>query len=170
MANNANGFKVDMVDMEEAMRDSNGQMMGEAEASVGAIPDLDKLTSDIIDILEYLDQPDVKQMCKKNNSVIRMHLINKYADSVPLNFIDLFMDEDEDHKRESVERTMRWIEGLTKVKAGEAGLEETCQAMAEEVNKRYVYDKYGGKEAFEAELQKELEKEQKGSKNRTVGF
>ena len=158
---NTNGMKVDIVDMKEAMNDPNAELMEESEASVDAIPDLDLLTKNIVDILEYLEKPEVKTICAKDDSVIRMSLINKYADSVPLKFIDLFMDKDPVHKAESVERSLRWIEQLAKVKAGKLGLEEASQGLVNEVNERYVYSKYGSKEAFEVALQKELASEQK---------
>jgi hypothetical protein len=168
---NTNGMKVDLVDMKEAMNDPNAEVMEESEASVDAIPDLEVLTKNLVDILEYLDKPEVKTICAKDDSVIRMSLINKYADSVPLKFIDLFMDKDPVHKAESVERTMRWIEQLAKAKAGTISLEEASQGLVNEVNNRYVYSKYGSKEAFEAALQKELISEQKKiAKSRSQGF
>lgn len=162
---NGNRIKVDMVDMQEAMNNPNAEVMGGGEASVDAIPDLDQLTSNIIEILEYLERPEVKRLCKTNDSIVRMSLINKYADTVPLKFIDLFMDKDEYHKQESVERTLKWIEVMAKVKAGEADLETESQKLVEEVNQRYVYSKYGGKDAFEKALRKELSKEQKKGRN-----
>jgi hypothetical protein len=166
-----NRIKVDMVDMAEAMNDPNAEVMEKGEASIDAIPDLDVLTAKIVEILEYLELPEVKKVCEKDDSIIRMSLINKYADSVPLNFIDLFMDKDEEHKQESIERTLIWIEQMAKVKAGEADLEEVSKSLVDEVNQRYVYSKYGGKENFEKTLRKELAKEQrKGRGAKSRGF
>lgn len=149
---------VEMVSMEDAYADKNGEVFGYGsnEASVDAIPDLEALSNNLVDILEYLEKPEVIEMRKNNDSAIRMHLINKYADSVPLKFIDLFMERDPDHKAESIERALRWIEILSKVKSGNADLETEIKKMAHEVNQRYVYSKYGGKENFEKELQKNL--------------
>jgi hypothetical protein len=164
-----NRIKVDMVDMAEVMDDQNAQVMGGGEASVDAIPDLDVLTATIVEILEYLEQSEVKKICAKDDSLIRMSLINKYADKLPLKFIDLFMDKNEQHKQESVERTLIWIENMARVKAGKASLEDVSKQLVEEVNQRYVYSKYGSKENFEKVLRNELIKEQekgKGSKSR----
>jgi hypothetical protein len=166
-----NGIKVDMVDMQEAMNDPNAEMMGTGEASIDAIPDLDELTANIVDILNYLDQPEVKKICETNDSVIRMSLINKYADSVPLKFIDLFMEKDPIHKAEHVERTLRFIEMLARAKAGKVDLESGSKDFVEEVNERYAYSKYGGKENFEKALRKELAKEQRNGTNSSAqGF
>lgn len=168
---NTNGMKVDIVDMKEAMNDPTADVMEESEASIEAIPDLDLLTKNIVDILEYLKKPEVKKICDKDDSLIRMTLINKYADSVPLKFIDLFMDKDPVHKAESVERSLRWIEQLAKAKAGKISLEDASKGLVDEVNERYVYSKYGSKEAFEAALQKELILDQKKiAKSRAKGF
>lgn len=166
-----NRIKVDMVDMQEAMQDENAEFMGGGEASADAIPDMVKMTNDLCNILEYLNRPDVKAICVTNESVIRMKLINEYADSVPLKFIDLFMEKDPVHKQEHVERTMKWIETLSRVKAGEIDLEEASQGLVSEVNERYVYSQYGGKAEFEAALQEELAKGQKGvAQSRAKGF
>lgn len=168
----SNKIKVDMVDMQEAYSDPNAEIMGgSTEASVDAIPDLEVLTEKIIEILEYLEQDDVKKICEKDESIIRISLINKYADVVPLKFIDLFMDNDEEHKQENVDRTLRLIEMMAKIKAGKADLEKESQRFVEEVNQRYVYSKYGSKENFEKELRKELAKEQrKGRGAKSRGF
>lgn len=167
----ANRIKVDMVDMQEAMNDPNAEIIENSEASIDAIPDLDELTANIIEILDYLEKPEVKKICKTNDSLIRMTLINKYADKMPLKFIDLFMDKNEEHKQESIERTLKWIEVMAKVKAGEADLEKESQKLVDEVNQRYVYSKYGSKENFEKELRKELAKEQrKGKGIKSRGF
>lgn len=158
-----NKIKVDMVDMQEAIQDQNAEFMMEGEASIDAIPDLDKLTENIFAILSFLERPGVKQICETNESAIRMKLINDYAETVPLKFIDLFMEKDPNHKRESIERTMRWIETLAKVKAGDLDLEKASQSLVDEVNNRYVYSKYGSKEKFEEALQKELAKGGQGT-------
>lgn len=166
-----NKIKVDMVDMQEAMNDPNAEVMENSEASIDAIPDLDELTVNIIEILNYLEKPEVKKICQTNDSLIRMTLINKYADKMPLKFIDLFMDKDEVHRQESIERTLKWIEVMAKIKAGEADLEKESQKLVDEVNQRYVYSKYGGKENFEKALRKELAKDQrKGKGVKSRGF
>ena len=170
--NSNSGMKVDMVSMSDALSDPTAQIMGGADgvASVDAIPDLDALTSNIIEILEYLEEPDVRKILQHNESIIRMSLYNRYADTVPLKFIDLFMEKDPVMKSESIERTMRWIEVLAKVNAGTADLETESQKLVDEVNHRYVYSKYGSKEAFEAALQQELSKEKKGGQTKVRGF
>jgi hypothetical protein len=166
-------IRVDMVDMKDAMNDEGAEIMGGDSEKEASVTDLDivSLTDNIIDILDYLDNPDVKKICAKDDSVIRMALINKYADSVPLKFIDLFMDKDEKRKADSVDRALKWFKSLAKVKAGEADLEEIAQTLTHEVNNTFVYSKYGGKEAFEAALKKELSTEKnKDSKSKAKGF
>lgn len=164
------GIKVDMVGMDEAMRDPNAEFVGGSEASIDAIPDIEKLTENILEILEYLDQPEVKKLCETNESLIRIQLINKYADCVPLKFIDLFMDKDTEHKQESIERTLRWLEALARAKSGEGDFETICQELVEEVNERYAYSKYGGKKQFEEALRKELSKQGPKGGTQVRGF
>lgn len=161
--NLSNQIKVDMVDMREVTDDPNAQiLLNDGEASVDHL-DLVTLTAHIFEILEYLEKPDVKKICKKDDSVIRMALINKYANTVPLKFIDLFMEDDKS-KAESIDRTMKWIETFARVQAGEVDLEKSSQDLVNEVNERYAYKEYGGKEGFDAALRKNLSVEQNSSK------
>lgn len=165
--NNLDGIKIDMVGMDEAMQDPTAEFMGEAVMSVDAIPDLNLLTNSILEILEYLKQPDVVEICRFNESAIRMNLINKYADIVPIKMIGLFMEPNSKLKQDHIDRTFSTIETLAKVKAGELELEDAYKSMTDSVFERFAYKEYGSKEAFEAAIQKELAKQKP---NQSKGF
>ena len=154
-------IKASVVSAKDIGTDKNSIVMnrGDDEASVGNIPNLDILTGHIFEILQYLERPDVKKIMKKNDTAIKMQLNNKYADTVPLGIITVLMEEDS--REENVARLLNMFEGLNRAKRGEESLEEVGAKFTEEVNQRYVYSKYGSKEAFEKELQKELAKEQR---------
>ena len=156
--NGSSGIKVDMVNMSEAIQDQQGEIIGGGEPSLSSLPDLEKLSGNIFEILEYLEQPDVKKIRDTNESLIRINLINKYADKVPLKFIDLFMEKDDDIRQESIERTIRWIEAFSRAQNGTEDFETVCQNLVHEANHRYAYSKYGGKEGFDKALKKEMSK------------
>ena len=161
----SNGFQVGMVGMDEALNDPNGQYLGnfdmDSEPTVEAIPDLDQLTSDIYEVLAYLEQPDIKKICEQNDSIVRINLINKYADRMPLHFIDLFMTKDEDKKNDAIERALDMIDKLAEVKFGKRDIKKFSKEWADTINYDFVYAKAGGKENFEKELMKEISKGKK---------
>ena len=68
------------------------------------------------------------------------------------------METDKEKKKESVNQTIRLVESLMKVVSGKKPIEQVSKQFAEEINKKYLYNKHGGKKNFEQKLQKELKK------------
>lgn len=155
------GIKVDIVSGEEVPEDQRNALFNQ-ESSIDAIPDLDKLTGYIYEILEYLEMDHVKKLLKTNETAVKMHLNNKYADTVPFGIINLLMEDDQ--KEEHVDRLMKLFENLNNAKNGKMTLDETEKILAEDVNERYLYKKYGSKKAFEDALSKEVKREQRKKK------
>lgn len=151
------GVKVDMVNADEMTEEERNAVFNQ-EASVDAIPDLDILTGNVLEILEYLEQTSVKKILRSNETAIKMHLNNKYADTVPLGIITLLMDER--NRNEHIDRLLRVFDSLRKAKGGEIDIDAAEKNLTDDVNERYVYSKYGSKEAFEKALADEVKKEQ----------
>lgn len=159
---NNKDVKVDMVSADQIPEDERKAIFNR-EASIDAIPDLDVLTGHVYDILEYLSRPQVRQLMKTNETAVKMHLNNKYAETVPLGIIGLLMDEK--NIDEHVERLLRMFESLRRAKAGDVSLDEAHKELADDVNNRYCYSKFGSKEAFEQAITNEVMKEQKKKGN-----
>jgi hypothetical protein len=153
------GVRVEMVS-EDQMNPSERAQILDKKPSVDAIPDLDQLTGKVLEILSYLEAPETREQVRKNSNAVKMFLNNKYADTVPYGVISLLMEEDA--RQENVERLLRMFESLRKAKSGNASLEEEEKKLADDVNQRYIYSKYGSKEAFEKELAQGIKKEGKG--------
>jgi hypothetical protein len=154
---NNKDFKVDIVSADQ-MSDEDKTAIFDKEASVDAIPDLDVLTGNVYEILEYLNRPQVKQLMKTNETAVRMNLNNKYADTVPYGIIGLLMDEK--NIDENIERLLRVFESLRRAKSGDVTLDDAQNELVEDINNRYCYSKFGSKEAFEKALSCEIMKEQ----------
>lgn len=152
-----NGVKVDMVTADQ-LTDEERKNIFEQEASIDAIPDLDVLTGTIAEIIIYLEQPSVSQLLKTNSSAVKMLLNNKYT-NIPLGLITLLLEEDT--RIDNIERMIRLFESLKMAKAGIISLDDAEKTLVDDVNEKYVYSKYGSKEKFEAELAKEVKKEQR---------
>ena len=148
-----NKIKVDMVSVDDMTAEERSAIL-DKKPSIEAIPDIDVLTGNVLEILRYLENPETKRLMTINESAIKMYLNNKYADSVPYGIISLLMDEE--NRFENVERMVRMFESLNNAKNGKISLENAEKNLADEVTERYIYSKYGSKEAFDRELAKEL--------------
>lgn len=154
---NNDNVKIEMVSSDQLTEEERKNIF-EREASIDAIPDLSVLSGAVYEILTYLEQPSVSKLLKTNESAVKMLLNNKYT-HVPLGIITLLLDENS--REENIERMLNMFESLRKAKAGLLSLEDAEKNLMDDVNERYVYSKYGSKEKFEAEMAKEVKKEQK---------
>lgn len=156
--------KVDMVGADEmSMEDRNAVF--NREASVHAIPDLDVLTGNVFEILQYLERPEISRLMKTNETAVKMYLNNKYADTVPLGIITLLMEEDA--RDDNVDQMLKLFESLRQAKSGNISLEDAEKKLTDDVSNKYLYAKYGSKDAFEKALMNEVKNEQskKGKQN-----
>lgn len=163
---NNKDIKVDMVSADQMSEDDRKAIFNR-EASIDAIPDLDILTGHVYEILEYLNRPQVRQLLRTNDTAVKMHLNNKYADTVPFGIIGLLMDEE--NIDEHVERLLRMFESLRRARSGDVSLEDAHRELADDVNERYCYSKFGSKEAFEKAISDEVMKEQRKKGNLKKG-
>jgi len=165
--NNINdNIKVDMVTADQ-MTEEDRRAIFDMKPNIEGIPDLSVITGYIFDILVYLDVPETVTLLKKNNSAVKMHLNNKYADTVPLGIITLLMEESP-AREENVEQILKFFESLQDAKDGKKTLEEVENKLAEDVKQRYEYSKYGSKEAFEQALMKGLQKERLKERDKNI--
>lgn len=125
---------------EEMMQDRNAQ---HTEMSVDAIPDLKVLLSNIIEMVELMEQPNMIDLCKTDNVAYERLIIHKYQDLMPYNIIKLLLRD----RYENLDRMISMIQRLEQVKAGKADINEEHDKFGESLNERYLYPKFGGKEA-----------------------
>ena len=158
MADFTSDMKVEMVSPDQMTEEERNNVFNNSEMSVDAIPDLDVLTGHVCDILEYLEKPETKKLMKTNSAAIKMQLFNKYADTrMPMGVITLLMEEEE--RYDNVEMLLSMFERLNQAKKGQITLEAAEKEHEKNVSERYLYSKYGSKEAFEQALAKEVAKE-----------
>lgn len=150
---------LDKMNLNKIKNDKNSIVMGdfEGDSSKISIGDIDKLTERVFEILEYLESDSTKKLMKKNEGAVKMVLTNKYID-VPMGIINLLVDDE--NRGENVDRLVRMFEKLNQIKKGELDAKVAETVFFDEVNERYLYSKFGGKENFE----KALANEAKGKK------
>ncbi len=148
-------MKISMVSAEEIQTGANSSVMGQGRLSVDAIPDLDLLTSNIYEILMFLEKPATISLMKSNEGAVKMMLNQKYADSVPLSIITLLLEEDK--RIEHVEILLNLFDKLATVKnmrdkdQALQALEKTEFDFTQESRKRYDV------EAVEKQIMQEAE-------------
>ena len=87
-----NGVKISdrLYTEEEVMKDKNA---GKAEMSASAIPDLEKLLENIIELVELMESPDMQELKEKDKSRYENLIIVKYQDHMPYNIIKLLLQD-----------------------------------------------------------------------------
>ena len=134
--------QISMVSAEEAGR-------SEATMSVDAIPDLDKLTQQVLDFIAYYDDPTTVQLRKDNYPVYLNSLYDKF-ESMPMSMIKLLSDTE--NRIENLSKIISLLETLAKVKRGNISLESARDEYAEQQNEAYFYPAFGGKDKMISDI------------------
>ncbi len=111
-----------------------------------AIPNLALLTGNVLNILRYLESPEVKGMVLTDPMSVKMKLNDKYAESVPYGIIDILIDPLK--RKENVNKLMDMFDILNSVKTGELELNEAEESFVEDLNEKYIYSEFSSKEEF----------------------
>lgn len=154
-------MNVNIVDNNEVGKEANSIVIPEKseKPSIDAIPDLDELTKNVFEIVEYLERDDIIELCKNSEHIVLNTLNNKYVETVPYSMIKLLMDVD--NRVENVERVLDMISMLIEAKKGNYDLEKAEKDFTDKINERYLYSKYGSRENFENALAKAVAQERR---------
>jgi hypothetical protein len=153
---NMGDMKVDLESADEMTEDQRREVY-ESEPSISNIPDLDKLTKDIYNVLEFLEKPEIGRQLRKNKDSVMMYINKKFVSTaVSYNMIKILLDEDT--RIENTEMLLNMLDKLALAKKGEIDLKDAEKDVSEKVNSKYIYSQFGSKENFEKELKKELAK------------
>lgn len=114
------------------------KILFDRKLSVDAIPDLDILTTNVCDILEYLDHPSTVKLLKSDSSIVERTLNNKYADTVPYSILKLLLDRE--NIVENTKMLISLFERLNDAKTGKKDLVELENEYAIEMQKKYKID------------------------------
>jgi len=116
-----------------------------------SIPDLEKLTDDIIDFLKFKDKPE-NEVLRKNNFGAFLQKVDEKYPNIPFSIIKMLTDEDEtdEQKSENI------VKLLNDIKLGNKNIKEGFEEFREELSEEYIYPQFGGKEQFERAVAKEM--------------
>ena len=125
----------------------------------GGLPDLVKLTGQIIEFIEYIEQPDIKAMSKENIMMYKQHLENKFEEFT-LDYYSIYrmLVDNENERSQNIEKLFKMIDRLKDVESGKSNVEREFIHVREELAQEFLYPKFGGKTAFQKAMEKDAKK------------
>lgn len=149
---------VGMVSSDEVNNDQNGFILN---MDLTKIPDLHKLTSTIIEFLEYINTPEMERLEQSDKTAFEKHLEHKF-ENFTVCFTTIYkMLLNKSERNENLTKLMDLIETLKKVQSGEKNMDVEFDNFREQLSEQYVYPKFGGKEQFEKNIEKRARKKNK---------
>jgi len=127
------------------------------------IPNLEEITTKVLEFIEFIDKPDIKNM-KENNLAEFNYIVNEKFASLPLAMIKLLSDTE--NRVGNLEKILDMINILRSVQLGQKTFETAENEFVEKRSEEYLYPAFGGRDKFykiaeENKKKKELEKKNK---------
>ena len=105
----------------------------EDRMDINAIPDIELLSSKIVEFLEFYDEPTIVRLRKENHSHYLFKLYERF-EILPASMIKLLSEPNQRLRTQNVEKIIMLLERLAEVKAGKRNLESTRDEFLEENN------------------------------------
>lgn len=122
-----------------------GGELEEDRMDINAIPDIELLSSKVVEFLEFYDDPEIVKLRKENHPHYLFKLYERF-EMIPASMIKLLSESNHKLRTQNVEKIIMLLERLAEVKAGTRNLEATRDEFLEENNEKYFYPAFGGKE------------------------
>ena len=113
--------------------------------NISSIPDLEQLTSKLLEFIEFVDSPEIVEMRKTQMGNFN-YIVNEKFKMLPLSMVKLLSDTE--HRAENLEKILDMINLLRSVKTGERSLENAENEFVEKRAEEYLYPAFGGKDNF----------------------
>lgn len=138
------------------MNFSSQESSDDLPPDINAIPDLDKLSSHILDYLEYINSDEMVQLQKNNLIEFEKHINEKFIipddreDRICHKIFHLLNDPKT--RKENLREVIKMLEQLKAVKNNQIDIMTATEEFREKQNEKFVYPHFGGKENFETEI------------------
>jgi hypothetical protein len=150
--------KVEYADMDsvrESVKNDPNAVMYDApdpdkEMDVDAIPNIEKLTEDILEFLDFKDLPENVELAQTKYGVALDKMYSKFP-NINYKIINVLMDTEasaEDKEKDLMD-LLSMLERLDKIKQGKLNIKSEFESFREEMHEEYVYPQFGGKAAYE---------------------
>jgi hypothetical protein len=126
------------------------------------IPDITKLTGQIIEFIEYIEQPEMKKFAKENNMMFKQHVENKFEDFT-LDYYSIYkmLADNEEKRADNIDKLFNMLSRLKDVETGKSNVEKEFMKVREELAHEFLYPQFGGKKGFEKAMEEDLKKNKK---------
>jgi len=124
-----------------------GEPLEEDKMDIKAIPNIEVLSSKVVEFIEFYDDPKTKKLRETNNGAY-LNLLYDRFEILPLSMIKLLSEPDKQARAQNLEKIILLLEKLAEVKLGKRNLETTRDEFLEENNEKYFYPAFGGKDAL----------------------
>lgn len=123
-----------------------------------AIPDLDKLLKEVLEMLYYINTDEMQKLEETDNYSFERHLDSKF-ESLSLEYNSIFrLLLDKENREKNILKLIEVFSKLQEVKAGLIDISKADIDFKEELNEEYIYPKFGGKEQFEKTISEKNKK------------
>jgi len=131
-----------------------------------AIPDLEELLKNIIEMVKYTSTEEMIEMEKTNPIMYEQHLDEKFEciSSRYYGMFKLLLVREE--REENLCKLIDMFTKLRDIKQGKIDIQNADKQYQESLNEEYVYPQFGGKDGYEKKLA-EMGKHQKSKKNKS---
>jgi len=123
------------------------------EMSADAIPDLDVITHEILNMIEFMDTKEMINKRKKDIEEFTRVLYAKYRDVISTKMIDLLIEDRVKNENVNFKKLIDMFSTMSQIKAGHLDMKQEYEKFTESVNEEYVFKKYGGRDGFMQHLQ-----------------
>jgi hypothetical protein len=116
----------------------------EPEMSASAIPNLNELLEKIIEMVEFMNTPQMVKKKRTDPKNYEYTIFFKYREHMPTKIIDLLIENHTDN----LQKLITMFETLNGIKMGNLDMTTEYEKFTENVNEEYLYPSFGGKDKF----------------------
>ena len=134
---------------------------------VEGLPNLAQLTKQIIEFIEYIELPEVKEMALNNNMIYKQHLENKF-ENFTLEYYSIYrmLVDDDKNRANNIESLFKMIDRLRLVELGKSSVDVQFDSIKNELSEKYLYPQFGGKDGFVKAMSKSEKRKKKHKKHK----
>ena len=139
-----------------------GHVMLNNDNRENKIPDITELTGQIIEFVEYIEQPEMKTFSKENNMMFKQHIETKF-ENFTLDYYSIYkmLIDNEENRAYNLDKLFNMISKLKDVEMGKSNVDKEFVKVRDELAEEYLYPKFGGKKGFEKAMESEMKKNKK---------
>lgn len=142
-----NNTKNNTFDMQKIDPESVNQF--KLSMTPNAIPDMTEMLQTVNELLDYIESPQMKHLENHDFKLFETMIYGKFNSRLPMKVISLMVEGD---RYDHLDNLLNMFETLRDVKDGKKNMQDEFQKFNENLNNKYIYDKFGGKEKFEEQF------------------